>query len=105
MARIIFCINFIHLTSLMPSHYLVKHKNAKVLRLNNNLLMAALKSILSSRVSYNGAYYRDNLLAKKILPDIFRKSPGLGFVFQQDDASCTGAPSTRLRRFPLSKGA
>src|SRR6218665_185986 len=30
-----------------------------------------------------GHTYRNNLLAKKLLPDTFRKSTGLGFVFQQ----------------------
>jgi len=35
--------------------------------------MAVLKSILSSRVS-DGAYYHDNLLAMKLLREIFRIS-------------------------------
>ena len=50
--------------------------------------MAALKSMLSSRVSkwMGHAYYRNNLLAKTLLPDIIPKIPGSGFVFQQDGA-------------------
>ena len=39
--------------------------------------MAALKSIfIEPGVKVNGAYYRDNLLAKKLLQDIFRISQG-----------------------------
>lgn len=43
-------------------------------------------------VKVNGAYYRDNLLAQKLLPDIRRISQGEFFVFQQD-----GAPAHRAR--------
>src|SRR6218665_2767240 len=34
-------------------------------------------------VKVNGAYYRDNLLAKKLLPDIFRKSQGWVLSFKR----------------------
>ena len=43
-------------------------------------------------VKVNGAYYRDNLHAQKLLPDLFRLSQGGFFVFQQD-----GAPVHRAR--------
>jgi hypothetical protein len=43
-------------------------------------------------IKVNGAYYRDNLLAQKLLPDIRRISQGEFFVFQQD-----GAPAHRAR--------
>lgn len=43
-------------------------------------------------VKVNGAYYRDNLLAQKLLPDIRRISQEEFFVFQQD-----GAPAHRAR--------
>src|SRR6218665_503863 len=66
--------------------------------------MAALKSILiEPGVKVNGAYYRNNLLAKKLLPDLFQTSQGGIFVVQQDGA--TGASSTIHRRFPGAKGA
>ena len=45
-------------------------------------------------VKVNGAYYRINLLAQKLLQDIFWISQVGFFVFQQDDSS-----STRHRRF------
>src|SRR6218665_1232924 len=50
-------------------------------------------------VKVNGAYYRINLLAQKLLQDIFWISQGGFFVFQHD-----GASSTRHRRFPGAKG-
>jgi DDE superfamily endonuclease len=43
-------------------------------------------------VKVNGAYYRDNLLAQKLLPDMRRISQDQFFVFQQD-----GAPAHRAR--------
>lgn len=43
-------------------------------------------------VKVNGAYYRNNLLAQKLLPDIRKISQGEFFVFQQD-----GAPAHRAR--------
>src|SRR6218665_1542184 len=51
-------------------------------------------------VKVNGAYYRINLLAQKLLQDIFWISQGGFFVCQQDSAS-----STRHCRFPGAKGA
>ena len=52
----------------------------------------------------NGAYYRDNLLAKNLLPDIIILDiSGWGFVLQQD-----GALAHRARdavAFPGAKGA
>src|SRR6218665_190746 len=36
-------------------------------------------------VKVNGAYYRDNLLAQKLLPDLFRLSQG-GFLFSNRTA-------------------
>ena len=42
----------------------------------------------------NGAYYRDILLAKKLLPKYIPKIPGLGFVFQQDGALAHRARDT-----------
>ena len=64
--------------------------------------LAALESInfIEPGVKVNGAYYRDHLLAQKLLPDIFWISQGGFFVFQQN-----GASSTRRRRFPGAKGA
>jgi len=39
--------------------------------------MAALKfHFIEPGVKVNGPYYRDNLLAKKLLQEIFRKSKG-----------------------------
>src|SRR6218665_1590015 len=43
-------------------------------------------------VKVNGAYYRHNLLAQKLLPGLFRLSQGGFFIFQQD-----GAPAHRAR--------
>src|SRR6218665_1915402 len=51
-------------------------------------------------VNVNGAYYCINLLAQKLLQDIFWVSQGGFFVFQHD-----GTSSTRHRRFPGAKGA
>src|SRR6218665_1144016 len=51
-------------------------------------------------VKVNGAYNRINLLAQKLLQDIFWISQGGIFVFQHD-----GALSTRHRCFPGAKGA
>ena len=53
-------------------------------RLNNNLLMVALHFI-EPGVKVNGAYmyYCDNLLAKKLLPDIFRISQGGALSFNR----------------------
>src|SRR6218665_1390937 len=51
-------------------------------------------------VKVNGAYYRINLLARKLLQDIFWIFQGRFFVFQHD-----GTSSTRHRRFPGAKGA
>src|ERR1043165_4387084 len=48
-------------------------------------------------VKVNGAYYRDILLAQKLLPDIRRISQGEFFVFQQD-----GAPAHRASDMSLS---
>ena len=45
-------------------------------------------------VKVNGSYYRDNLLAKKLLPDIRRISNGEFFVFQQDSAPAHRARDT-----------
>src|SRR6218665_2203434 len=53
-----------------------------------------------SGVNVNGAYYRINLLARKLLQDIFWISHGGFFAFQND-----GASSTRHCRFPGAKGA
>src|ERR1043165_827289 len=47
---------------------------------------------IKTGVKVNGAYYRDMLLAQKLLPDIRRISQGEFFVFQQD-----GAPAHRAR--------
>ena len=86
MARIIFHMNFFHLTSLMSSHYLVKHKSANFyITLKQQLINGRTEiHFIEPGVKVNGAYYRDNLLAKKLLPDIYQKIPKLGFVFQQD---------------------
>src|SRR6218665_1134296 len=54
-------------------------------------------------VKVNGAYYRDNLLAKKLLPDIFRKSQGWVISFNRTHRP--GATSTRHRRFLEAKCA
>ena len=43
-------------------------------------------------VKVNGAYYRDNLLAQKLLPDMHRLAQDEFFVFQQD-----GAPAHQAR--------
>ena len=63
--------------------------------------LAALESInfIEPGVKVNGAYYRDNLLTQKLLPDLFWISQGGFFVFRQD-----GASSRQQRRFPGAKG-
>ena len=48
--------------------------------------------LIEPGVKVNGAYYRDNLLSQKLLPDIRRTSQGEFFVFQQE-----GAPAHRAR--------
>src|SRR6218665_3784477 len=93
----------------MSSQYLAKQKSTKSFNsaLKNNLLMAALMFFLwihfiEPVVKVNGTYYRDNFLAKKLLSDMFRISQG-GFCLPT--GRCTGASSTRHRRFPGAKGA
>ena len=55
---------------------------------------------IESGIKVNGAYYRDNLLAQKLLPDMAPVGPGrIFFVFQQD-----GAPAHRAR-FPGARDA
>src|SRR6218665_2993091 len=85
-----------HLTSLFSPHYLVKHKSAKfvnnasrVSKLGSTEIGLHLSKLMGHRPTY---YYRDNLLAQKLLPDLFRLSQGGFFVFQQD-----GAPAHRAR--------
>src|SRR6218665_2003335 len=111
MARTIFYINFFHLTSLMSSHYLVKDKSANFLHNTNKSLSWVLSfnrtctvlingrteiPFIEPGVKVNGAYYRDNLLAKKLLPDTYRKSLSWVLSFNR---TCTGSSSARHRPF------
>src|SRR6218665_1250827 len=64
--------------------------------------MAALDfHFIEPGAKVNGTYYRDNFLAKKLLSDIFRISQG---GVRLSTGRCTGASSTRHRRFPGAKG-
>src|SRR6218665_2414549 len=60
----------------MSSHYLVKYKSAQFLHnaeINNNFQWL---NFIEPGVKLNEAYYRNNLLGMKLLPDIFRISKG-----------------------------
>src|SRR6218665_3961783 len=83
MSEVLCYIYIFHLTSLMSSHYLVKLKSAKFL--HNNLLYNGCTEInfIEPGVKVNGAYYRDNFLAKMLLPDIFRKFQGWVLSFNR----------------------
>ena len=75
MAKIICYITIFHLTSLMSSHYIVKHKSTKFLQ-NVYIISCTEFHCIETGAKVNGAYYRDNLLAKELLSDIFRISQG-----------------------------
>ena len=66
---------------------------------------AALISILLSEpgIKVNGAYYRDNLLAQKLLPDMRWLAQNEFFCIPTGRRP--GASSTRHRRFPGSRDA
>ena len=59
--------------------------------------------LIEPGVKANGTYYRDNLLAQKLLPDICRISQGEFFVFPT--GWCPGASSTRHCLFPGARNA
>src|SRR6218665_3501526 len=85
MAIITFYINLFHLTSLMSSHYLAKHKVLNFyitlkLQLSNGCTEI---HFIEPGVKVNEVYYCHSLLAKKLLPDIFRKSQGWVLSFNR----------------------
>jgi len=69
-------INIFHLTSLMSPHYFMKHNITNFLYITHYGCTEI--DFIEPGVKENGAYYRDNLLAKKLclLQDIFRISQG-----------------------------
>src|SRR6218665_3895536 len=68
-----------HHTTLLNTKMLNLYKTLKKQLINGCLEI----HFIEPGVKVNGAYYRDNLLAKTLLPDIFRKSQGLVLSFNR----------------------
>src|SRR6218665_2459210 len=65
--------------------------------------MAALKSILSSRVSKSMGHTIATVFLPRSYCQTYSENPRVGFCLST--GRCTGASSTRHRRFPGAKGA